>query len=153
MKDFRKLIVCALAGLLLAACSGDGSESGLKARINANAAQPTPQAQTLQKAVPTETPDFAQAQPALQPTPQPVQQAQEIVTQWATVVVEQTVVVERVVEVTVQSAAFIDCVMLARTPMPTVALDAQDIEAGVVMRGGIQPCAMATAISAAREVK
>jgi hypothetical protein len=140
------LIVFAFAALILAGCSEGGGNSSLRARINNGAPAAAEAATPAPTPAPTETPDFSDAQPVLQPTPAPViVEVTRLVP--ATVQVEvtrQVINVQTQVIVVTPQPAVCD----PRTPAPTIALDATDVAAGVVLRGQWWPCASQTAVAA-----
>jgi hypothetical protein len=115
--------------MMLAACSSDGgSQVGRLAR---QGIQPEAPATAIPQApAPTETPDFGD--------PQPVMTAQPLFIEVTRQVVDvQEVEATRIVVVTATPQPSPTCD--PRTPAPTVALDATDIAAGVILRG-VWPC-------------
>lgn len=129
------------AVMLLAGCSdGGGANSDeLRRLAGTNMPQPAQAQQATPPPRPTETPDFGDAQPAMvapnvAPTPEPQIVYQQI-QQPATIIVRETVVVESVREVVVTATPQPQAMCDPRTPAPTIALDASDVAAGVVLRG------------------
>lgn len=129
------IAVMLIALLILAGCAGGGGSGDdyaarLRGDTSTNTAQAAPQ--------PTETPDFNNAQPALQPATVIVEVTRETVREVPATVEVQIEVTREVVQVqqievtsTPQPVPTCD----PRTPAPTIALDATDVASGVVLRG------------------
>jgi hypothetical protein len=116
----KSTFVFALAVLALTACSGDGGGGGSLDGLR-------PIGQAVEPTAPPQT--ELQAPPA--PTSVPV-----VIKE--TVVVERQVVETVIVEMPVVATPTPDLAPTCpdpRTPMPTIGLDQQDIDTGVVLRG------------------
>lgn len=122
------LAMILIAAMLLAGCGEGGGSSSLRSRINAGAPARTP----APTPAPSETPDIA---PQMVEVTRIVEIAQpaQVIEVPATVVVTREIVQVQLVEVTSTPQPVPTCD--PRTPAPTIALDASDMTAGVVLRG------------------
>lgn len=133
----KRLIVFALAGMLLATGCSNADGSSVQSLRAAAGLIATPQASPPTQPPPappqpTETPPAISVE--MPQPPQVIEVTREVL---ATIQVEVTHVIVQEIQVTPQPTAAPACD--PRTPAPTIALDATDVAAGVVLRG-VWPC-------------